>query len=175
MLSWILTQSIMFTDEYRHWHSSHPIQVIKINNLLWKWKLNITLEKWKARFIKGNLFMIWQPWKIQGNYLSLTLKWKGSSFFRHHSNKGILGYLEKKICLFYMVNSLSKFIFFAFAEIKLHISALVKESNTTFLKNIFIFGKRESSTESNTTFFKNIFIFGKRESSTEQLQRSSKY
>jgi len=38
-----------------------------------------------------------------GKITSLTLKWKGSSFFQHYSNKGSLGHLKKNNnCLFYM-------------------------------------------------------------------------
>ena len=72
----------------RHWCSSQPIQTIKINNPLWKWKLNITSEKSKTCLFKGNLSVIWQPWKTTG-ILHLTqwmttgilhlLKWEAAA------------------------------------------------------------------------------------------------
>lgn len=47
---------------------------------------------------------------------TLTLKWKGSSFFRHHSNKGAMSHSKKKkknqTHIFY-VQALSDFLSFA--------------------------------------------------------------
>lgn len=85
----------------RRWHPSQPIQAIKINNPLWKWKVNYCIGKIESMLYQRRFVYYLTALENSKKIMSLTLPWKGSSSFRHHSNKGTLGHSGKNKCLFY--------------------------------------------------------------------------